>query len=105
MNSRGIKSGVKDFDHKAKKTIRRPLPPQVANTLQQLYSLTGLSEGCPDLIIWNTSTMKIRFVEVKCPHWDRPTKGQEVFMRTAAGQRIATSIVEWEFEDHLDKKS
>ncbi len=100
MNSRGRVSGVvgleRTDDGKAK-TARRDLPAFVARALGEVYHESRLSRGCPDLVIWNLPTQKLRLVEVKCPHWDRPSQHQHEFMRVAAQRGIPTEVVEWEF--------
>ena len=103
MNSRGIKSGVEDviklyhIDKYKLKTIRINLPDFVSKTLFGIYESTGLSKGCPDLIIWNEITKNIRFIEVKCPHWDKPSKEQDVFLQEIKKIGLPAVIVEWEF--------
>jgi hypothetical protein len=39
----------------------------------------------------------MRFIEVKCPHWDHLSEAQSVFADVAAERGIETQIVEWEF--------
>jgi hypothetical protein len=102
MNSRGRKSGVValQWDKKGSaKTIRRNLPDFVAHVLGDIYKEANLSRGCLDLVIWNHSTQTLRLVEVKCPHWDRPSDDQQEFMRVAAARGIPTQVVEWEFAE------
>ena len=102
MNSRGRKSGVVALEWGTKgsaKTIRRNLPDFVARALGEIYEEAHLSRGCPDLVIWNLSTQRIRLVEVKCPHWDRPSNDQQEFMRVAGARGIPTEVVEWEFAE------
>lgn len=102
MNSRGRKSGVVALewgkDGRAK-TIRRNLPDFVAHALGVIYQEAHLSRGCPDLVIWSLTTQKLKLVEVKCPHWDRPSDDQQRFMRVAADRGIQTEVVEWEFAE------
>jgi hypothetical protein len=69
----------------------------LAKTLGELYLEAGLSRGCPDLVIWNAQSQELRLVEVKCPHWDRPSRQQDLFMGVAARRGIPTEVVEWEF--------
>jgi hypothetical protein len=100
MNSRGRRSGVAGIERTADgrtTTVRRTLPDFVAQALGELYQEAGLSRGCPDLVIWNVRTKEIRLVEVKCPHWDRPSLQQDAFMGVAARRGIPTKVVEWEF--------
>ena len=104
INSRGTKSGVidliRDTDSAGKpsyKTRRAALPAFVSAALAAVYEKSGLSKGCPDLVIWEEAGQHLRLVEVKCPHWDRPSVEQVEFMRVAATMGIPTSIAEWEF--------
>lgn len=86
MNSRGVASGTRELtrDSTGKfKTRRIHLPTFVSARLRSLYEASGLSKGAPDLIIWNTGDSSVRFVEVKCPHWDRPSEEQLRFLRVA----------------------
>lgn len=105
MNSRGRVSGVAGLDlvdGEKRRTIRRSLPDFVSQALGEVYQEAGLTRGCPDLVIWNIHTRTIRLIEVKCPHWDRPSHDQQAFMRVAAWRRIPTEVIEWEFSgaDH-----
>jgi hypothetical protein len=79
------------------KTQRVQLPEHVAAVLESLLTETGLSKGVPDLVIWSSRTRSVQFVEVKCPHWDRPTHEQSVFLQAASARGIESRIVEWEF--------
>lgn len=100
MNSRGTKSGVVDVRRSPEgkfKTLRSPLPAFVGRLLQSIYEAAGLRKGAPDLVIWSNDTKKIRFVEVKCPHWDKPSKEQLRFLIEADRRGIPTLIAEWEF--------
>ena len=99
MNSRGRKSGVVELEWTPEgkaKAIRRKLPDFVSSALDEIYQAARLARGCPDLVIWNLSTRKLRLVEVKCPHWDRPSDDQHAFMRIATEKGIPTQVVEWE---------
>ncbi len=101
LNSRGLKSGVSDLvstGQKGLKTCRVPLPAFVSKSLRQLYEKANVKKGCPDLVIWNITTRSMRLVEVKCPHWDRPTPEQLLFIQAAESVGIGAKIVEWEFE-------
>ena len=100
INSRGTTSGVVALEQVAGKfkVVRRTLPNVVSKFLKEAYRSPSLARGCPDLVIWNTSSAKFRFVEVKCPLWDRPSKEQDEFMTYARLQGIAAEIVEWVFE-------
>jgi len=99
MNSRGRSSGVVALQWSGEgkaKTIRRDLPDFVSTALEEIYQEAHLARGCPDLVIWNPGSRKLRLVEVKCPHWDRPSADQHEFMRVAAERGIPTQVVEWE---------
>jgi len=100
LNSRGTKSGAVDLarspDGKLE-TVRTNLPPFVSDLLRSLYEATGLAKGAPDLVIWNSSSSSVRFVEVKCPHWDRPSEEQLKFLAAAKEHGVEASIAEWEF--------
>jgi hypothetical protein len=101
LNSRRIKSGVVDLmssRQKGLKTRRVPLPAFVSKSLQHLYEKANVRRGCPDLVIWNITTKSIRFVEVKCPHWDQLTPEQLLFIQAAESIGIGAKKVEWEFE-------
>jgi hypothetical protein len=102
LNSRGTSTGTVDLvrDEAGKfQSIRKELPSFVRETLQGLYAQGGLAKGAPDLVLWNTTSSKIRFVEVKCPHWDRPSPAQLQFHRAAEEAGCPVKIVEWEFSD------
>lgn len=101
LNSRGTDSGTIDLvrDSTGKfKSVRAPLPERVRLHLERLYSETGLRKGAPDLVVWDSSMSSVRFVEVKCPHWDRPSTEQLEFHRAAKAAGSDVVIVEWEFE-------
>jgi hypothetical protein len=100
LNSRGTRSGVIDLievEPGKFKTKRADLPPFVSTLLASLYQSTGLSKGAPDLVIWSGNAATIRFVEVKCPHWDEPSSEQLKFLEAANERGFSSSIVEWEF--------
>ena len=80
-------------------TIRIGIPEFVSKAIEMLYAKSELSKGCPDLVIWNERESTIRFVEVKCPHWDRAFPEQLKFMHVAEENGIGTKIVEWEFQN------
>lgn len=105
LNSRGTKSGVVDLlcSKQGKyQTSRLPLPAFVAIFIERMYRAANVKKGCPDLVIWNAKTERIRFVEVKCPHWDRPSAEQKKFISAAESEGIAAKIVEWEFASRGD---
>mgnify|MGYP001217538775 CR=1 FL=1 len=100
LNSRGIKSGVIDLvrDEKGKfRTVRCILPSYASEALATIYKAIQNKKGATDLIIWHEPTYQVRFVEVKCPHWDQLSFGQLEFMRIAGEQGFAAKVVEWEF--------
>lgn len=103
LNSRGTKSGVVDLvpsDTDAVgsyRTCRVPLPTFVSKTLARMYGAAGVRKGVPDLVIWDAQTNGVRFVEVKCPHWDQTSDEQNLFLLVAKSLGIPASIVEWEF--------
>jgi hypothetical protein len=101
LNSRGTNSGVADLVSSKKGkyiTKRVPLPAFVSALLTRIYSQANVKRGCPDLVIWNSETKRIRLVEVKCPHWDRPSQEQKQFLQAAESSGILAKIVEWEFQ-------
>jgi hypothetical protein len=69
------------------------------NFSERRIDLHLLAKGCPDLVIWNASLEQFRFVEVKCPLWDRPSNEQNEFMAYARSRGVSAEIVEWVFED------
>ena len=72
LNSRGAKSGVIDLVRKVDgkfKTVRRSLPNFVSDALTSIYKVMKNKKGATDLAIWHESSLQVRFVEVKCPHW------------------------------------
>lgn len=104
LNSRGTKTIAKSTTVKPKdngdfslKVNREAIPQFVQETLNALYEVTNLGKGVPDLILWNTTTKKIRFIEVKCPHWDKPSKEQDLFIEEINKNGMSALIVEWEF--------
>jgi hypothetical protein len=99
INSRSSKSGVVDLERYGTgfKTRRIEIPVFVTNTIERIYKATIKRKGCPDLVIWNTQTKNMRFVEVKCPHWDRVREGQKEFIQHAKSIGIETIIIEWQF--------
>jgi VRR-NUC domain len=105
LNSRGTKTGVVDLlrstEHGVSKyrTKRTELPDFIVSLLERIYGDTKLQKGCPDLVIWNPDTKAIRFVEVKCPHWDSLSPEQDEFMNFCSGVGASTKIVEWEFKN------
>jgi len=104
MNSRGTTSGVVDLTtspegsaHGKYVTRRTSLPDFVSERLKRMFQAAQIKRGCPDLVIWNEDSKRMRLVEVKCPHWDRPTKEQELFLKAAEKAGILVKIVEWGF--------
>ena len=102
LNSRGVVSGTAELTRDAEgkfKTRRIELPSFVSARLRALYDATGLAKGAPDLVIWDVSASSLRFVEVKCPHWDTPSKEQAQFLKVAKAAGVEVAIVEWEFSE------
>lgn len=104
MNSRGFKSGVVDLivlkrinKKNSYSTQRINLPDFVSEKLKSLYQMANVKRGCPDLVIWNLKSKKIRLVEVKNPHWDEPSPEQNKFLFTAREAGVFAKIVDWEF--------
>jgi len=100
LNSGGTRSGAIDLTTAPTgklATVRAELPAFVSKLLRALHAATGLSRGAPDLVIWSTNAESVRFVEVKCPHWDRPSPEQLKFLAAARERGIEASIAEWEF--------
>ncbi len=100
LNSRGTITGTVELTRDAAgkfKTKRVKLPAFASNRLRSIYETAGLSRGAPDLITWNQAGSTVRFVEVKCPHWDTPSEEQIHFMNVARKNGTEVSIVEWEF--------
>ncbi len=96
LNSRGVSSGTVDLTMDKSgslKTVRIRLPKFVAEKLRQLYATSRLSKGAPDLVLWNGRTHAVRFVEVKCPDWDRPSPEQFQFHRIAEAAGCRVDIV------------
>ena len=85
INSRGTKTGVCDLesvDGKFK-TVRKNFPESVSSFLSDTYKSTVLAKGCPDLVVWNLESEVFRFIEVKCPKWDRLANEQVAFIAHA----------------------
>ena len=102
LNSRGTKSGVVDLVRSSDgrlKTRRRELPAFVSKLLESLYDSANLNKGASDLVVWNSETRSVRFVEVKCPHWDSLSPEQRKFLAAARDAGMETSIAEWEFAE------
>ena len=101
INSRGTKTGVSSIKRRSGtiKTVRERFPSLIAEFLEEVYESTSLAKGCPDLVIWNKESYAFRFVEVKCPKWDRPSKEQSDFIVYANERGISATIVEWLFEE------
>ena len=101
INSRSKTSGVVDLipDHSGRLKTRRVRFPQfVTDRLLAFYAQAGVAKGAPDLIIWSETGTHIRFVEVKCPDWDRPSAEQIVFHEAVRTLGSQCDIVEWRFK-------
>ena len=79
------------------RTVRVALPPYVRELLRTLYGASDVSKGAPDLVVWNDADQSVRFVEVKCPDWDRPSTSQLRFHQVARDRGCAVDIEEWRF--------
>jgi hypothetical protein len=102
LNSRSTVSGVVDLQEIEPgkfKTMRQPLPTFVQLCLQAFYALPDVSKGIYDLVLWRESDQRVRFIEVKCPHWDSVTNEQRRFADLAAERGIGAEVVEWEFAE------
>jgi hypothetical protein len=101
MNSRSTITGAIDLvltgTHPAFRTRRIELPEFVSSVLREIYKRANLKRGCADLVIWNSASREVRLVEVKCPHWDKPSRAQRIFFQVAEEMGLESSIVEWEF--------
>jgi len=101
MNSRGTATGAVDLiltgTRPAFKTCRIGLPEFVSSVLRDIYKQANLKWGCADLVIWNAASREMRLVEVKCPHWDKLSREQRIFLQVAEEMGIESSVVEWEF--------
>ena len=101
LNSRGKQSGVVDLirDQSGKfKTHRVRLPQFVTDRLLASYARAGVAKGAPDLVIWSEAGTHMRFVEVKCPEWDRASAEQILFHEAARALGSQCDIVEWRFK-------
>ncbi len=86
LNSTGTKTGVVDLAETSPgkfKTVRVPLPDFVQELLRVFYQHPDVKKGVFDLVLWRASDKNVRFVEVKCPHWDRLTLDQKRFAELA----------------------
>jgi len=102
LNSRGTKTGAVDLVEISPgefKTIRNELPEFVQECLKSFYSRPDVAKGIYDLVAWNQSTKVLRFIEVKCPHWDRQSPEQLAFANLAQEQGISVNVAEWEFDE------
>ena len=103
INSRGTQTGVVDLiptrasGGPSFATRRERLPQFISETLRDIYRKSGLSKGCPDLVIWDLKTQGIRFVEVKWRNRDRTSIEQEAFLKAAKTRGLLTVIAEWDF--------
>jgi len=100
INSRGTDTAAVDLIRRPDgkfATVRAKLPDFVQERLKSFYDHPEVAKGVFDLVIWHISDKKVRFVEVKCPHWDRPTPEQKRFAELANEWGIETHIAEWEF--------
>jgi hypothetical protein len=104
INSRGLHSGASDLikstdPAKTYETVRTSLPDFVGQAISEVFEAADVMRGCPDLVIWNVQTWLVRFVEVKCPHWDAPTPEQDIFLEVSNAKGFKGKIAEWEFQE------
>ena len=100
LNSRSTTTGVVDLVRRHDggfQTVRVNLPGYVSEVLSTLYEITGLTKGAPDLVVWSEADRGVRFIEVKCPHWDGVSVEQSTFLHAADERGCETLVVEWEF--------
>jgi hypothetical protein len=81
------------------KTVRINLPAFVSEVLKSFYDDRRILRGMPDLVIWDTSTHHVRFVEVKCQRRDKLTHAQIFFIAIAEERGYNATVVEWKFDD------
>jgi len=67
--------------------------------MKAYYELITKYKQFDDLVAWNKSTKVLRFIEVKCPHWDRQSPEQLAFANLAQEQGISVNVAEWEFDE------
>ena len=102
LNSRGTTSGVIDLEmHNAGRfrSIRTALPEFVTARLKLVYAEAGALKGIPDLVIWSQDGRYVRFVEVKCPDWDKASPEQLQVHNVCRSMGCAVAIAEWRFLD------
>jgi len=56
-------------------------------------------KGIPDLVIWNAVEQSVRFVEVKCPDWDRVSAAQLRVHEICRSMGCEVKVEEWRFND------
>lgn len=78
-------------------TVRTALPLPVVEVLHEVYERAQITKGCPDLVLWRDGGQCTRFIEVKCPHWDRVLPHQTQFIVAANAMGMSSEVVEWEF--------
>lgn len=101
LNSRGTKTGVIDLVERGAghfETLRVDLPDHVQTCLRSFYEHPEIRKGVHDLVIWSRSSESIRFVEVKCPKWDRQSTAQRRFAMLARERGFGVDIAEWDFD-------
>lgn len=105
INSRGTKTGVRSLElHDGRfTTVRQRLSAPVSQFLKKAYQKERLARGCPDIVIWKLDSPEFRFVEVKCPLWDRLSKEQVEFIAYSEGRGISTAVAQWVFEEDVDR--
>ena len=61
---RSLIPGIIAGDPPAFRTKREALPGFVSDALTSIYEKSGLRKGCPDLVIWDQASQRLRLVEV-----------------------------------------
>jgi hypothetical protein len=67
LNSTKLNSGVVDLVEADESFAaqRVELPEYVKDSLSRIYQLAGVSKGCPDIVLWDSTSNAIHLVEVK----------------------------------------
>lgn len=101
LNSCGTKTGVIDLAERGTghfETLRIDLPGHVQACLRSFYEHPEIRNGMYDLVIWSRLSESIRFVEVKCPKWDRQSAAQRRFAMLARERGLEVDVAEWDFD-------
>ena len=84
---------------KSYETVRIPIPDFARDAITDVLEAADIARDCRDIMIWNDKVLSVRFVEVKCLHWDSPTSEQDVFFGAASNKGFEGKIAEWEFQE------